>query len=96
LRELLAKLPTPDKLLACASAQLDGILLAAICERIKRPQQDQTAPPNIELTAVQGIRRIDGRVTVTQRRNAHIATMAELFVGTFGVFRIPRPIKRSE
>lgn len=73
MRELLAKLPTPDKLLACTPTQLDGILTAAISERIKRSQQDQTAPRNIELTALQGMYPIGEGVTFAQRQRVDIA-----------------------
>jgi hypothetical protein len=72
LRELLAKLPTPEKLLACTPTQLDGILTAAISERIKRSQQDQTARRNIELTALQGMYPIGEGVTFAQRQRVDI------------------------
>jgi uncharacterized protein (TIGR02391 family) len=71
--ELIARLPTPDSLLACTPTQLDGILLAAVADRIKRSQQDQTAPRNMSLTQLQGMYSIGGGVTFLQRRNADLA-----------------------
>lgn len=73
MRELLAKLPTPDKLFACTAPQLDGILLACIGERIKRSQEDQTAPRNISLSVLQGMYPIGEGVTIAKRAQADVA-----------------------
>jgi hypothetical protein len=69
-RELIARLSTPEKLLACTATQLDGILLTAISERIKRSQQDQTAPRNISLSQLHGIYPIGEGVTFALRSKA--------------------------
>ncbi len=67
MRELLSKLPTPDKLFACTATQLDGVLLASIAERIKHSQQDPIAPRNISLSELPGIYAIGDGVNFTQR-----------------------------
>jgi hypothetical protein len=72
-RELIAKLPTPDKLLACTATQLDGILLAAIADRMTRSKQDQTAPRNISSTELQGMYPIGESVTFEHRSKADVA-----------------------
>jgi len=68
--ELLAKLPTPDKLFACTATPLDGVLLAAIGERVRRSQKNQTAPRNISLPELEGIYAIGIGVNFTQRQRA--------------------------
>ena len=73
MRELLARLPTPDRVFACTARQLDGILLASIAERIKRSQEDQIAPRNISLSVLQGIYPIGGSVSFVQRSKADAA-----------------------
>jgi KAP-like P-loop domain-containing protein len=73
LRELLTKLPTPDQLLACTPSQLDGILLEAIGDRVRRSQQDPIAPRNISLSELQGMYPIGAGVTFEQRSKADVA-----------------------
>jgi uncharacterized protein (TIGR02391 family) len=73
LRELLTKLPKPERLLACAATQLDGLLLASIAERIKQSQQDPIAPRNISLQELQGIYAIGDGVTFLQRSKCDAA-----------------------
>jgi hypothetical protein len=73
MRELAVRLPTPGQLLACTAAQMDGILLAAISDRIKRSQQDATAPRNVFLPELQGMYPIGGGVTFAMRSKADIA-----------------------
>jgi uncharacterized protein (TIGR02391 family) len=73
LRELLIKLPTPDSLLSCTPSQLDGILLAAIGDRVKRSESDPIAPRNISLGELQGIYPAGDRVTFAQRQAADAA-----------------------
>jgi uncharacterized protein (TIGR02391 family) len=68
LHELLAKLPTPDRLLSCTPSQLDGILLAAIGDRVKRSESDPIAPRNISLAELQGIYPAGDGVTFGQRQ----------------------------
>jgi RNA-directed DNA polymerase len=70
LRELLSKLPTPEKWFACAETQLDGVLLASIAERIKHSQQDPIAPRNISLSELQGVYAIGDGVNFSQRSRA--------------------------
>ena len=70
MHELLAKLPTPDKLFACTATPLDGVLLAAIGERVRRSQKNQTAPRNISLPELEGIYAIGIGVNFTQRQRA--------------------------
>jgi len=70
LRELLTRIPTPDKLFACTATQLDGILLASIAERVKRSQQDPTAPRNISLPEIQGIYPVGIGFNSTERQRA--------------------------
>jgi uncharacterized protein (TIGR02391 family) len=57
-------------LFACTETQLDGILLASIAERVRRSQQDQTAPRNISLPEIQGIYAIGIGFNFTQRQRA--------------------------
>jgi len=66
-------LPTAHKILACTETQLDGILLAAISDRIKRSQQDPTAPRNVFLPELQGMYPISVDVTFTKRSQADAA-----------------------
>jgi uncharacterized protein (TIGR02391 family) len=73
LRELLARLPVPADLLACTASQLDGILLAAIADRITRAERDPTAARNISLGEFQGMYAIGGGVTFAQRTSADTA-----------------------
>jgi uncharacterized protein (TIGR02391 family) len=73
LRELLLKLPTPDGLLGCTPSQLDGLLLAAIGERLQRSQSDPIAPRNISLAGIQGIYPVGDGVTFAGRQAADVA-----------------------
>jgi hypothetical protein len=63
----------PDKLLTCTGTQLDGILLAAIADRITRSEQDQTASRYISSTELQGMYPIGESVTFAQRSKADVA-----------------------
>lgn len=73
MRELIAKLSTPTHLLSCAPAQLDGILLAAIADRVKRAKSDPISPRNISLSELQGMYPAGEGATYLQRRDADIA-----------------------
>lgn len=73
MREVLARLRTPDKLFACTATQLDGILLASIAERIKRSQEDPIAPRNVSLPELQGMYAIGDGVNFAQRSRADTA-----------------------
>lgn len=73
LRELIARLPKPAQLLACTPSQLDGILLAAIAERVERSERDPMWPRNVSLDGLQGIYAIGEGVTARARMDADVA-----------------------